>query len=965
MKKFLSVLLSAAMLVSMLAGIAFAEEWHAGIKANEFINEIDCNNDTENGYVYFYNGNDPQYKLTFPEDGYYKMTVQYRMNNADDPAEKSIIVSGGCSGSGTIVKTTDEEGFEHTESFTVTAAAGEQTFTVSGLNGVSVVGFELEFTKHLYRFSVNAWEPSSGNNGYYIEQTDGFEYIAMFGGGEVSYSLNVPASGIYSVSGICCISDAASNPEGAFTVMSGASLAAAHTANLSGEMLYEENMAEIYLEKGDGTVTVKNAGGIKFRTLTFEMTAAGISIDPAAYRDASSGTAAKKDGYINCRNDIWLEYDFAAEESGIYDLYIANASAYTGYTIRAFIDGAAYDTADIDGTGWGKYQNSLIARAEIAKGNHVLAIQTTAECDINSIMLRQNESEKITSYKLEAENYMESSGVYRYISPDDNGNLYYNIWSNGGGIAPYNEGRAVYELTLPAYGRYTAELAYGSSADYPIEIYANGEKMAERTLAKTNGNWDIAKIDCGSVTGKNVKFEIKWAKTDDAEIQILIDYVVFRLAEELDAPDIANPLIPYSVDGADVINGYGEVTVGKFTDAIFCPNGETLTVLGTDGAAADGAARVEKGMKLCAVSRGGTKTRIYLIGCPYYNILEPEFVVTGGEDASVEGRVKILNYSPTDENLTLYVCRYDGGRLAAAAKDSASLSAAGEIVLNAAIAPASGDNACFKIYVWNDEMQPVKKAEYADTALRSRKILFLGDSITGNYDPGYEQKINLLTGALSQNGAIGGATWAHNSASGSQNDILSVADVIDGLTDAKYDWSKAEEYGEWVKNPDNTEYPNEIIAKRIALLKETDLSQYDFVSIWAGTNDFGTNVVLKNYENPDDITTTYGAVRYSLAKLTAAYPNLRIAVLLPMFRGDMQQNLPGSTLADYSNVIKAAAEGFDNVRVFDMNEISGINEYNQSSYLLGDKLHPMYDTAQASTLGLLGARIAGCLAKMN
>ena len=122
---------------------------------------------------------------------------------------------------------------------------------------------------------------------------------------------------------------------------------------------------------------------------------------------------------------------------------------------------------------------------------------------------------------------------------------------------------------------------------------------------------------------------------------------------------------------------------------------------------------------------------------------------------------------------------------------------------------------------------------------------------------------------------------------------------------------------------------------------------------------------MKNYENPDDITTTYGAVRYSLAKLTAAYPNLRIAVLLPMFRGDMQQNLPDSTLADYSNVIKAAAEGFDNVRVFDMNEISGINEYNQSSYLLGDKLHPMYDTAQTSTLGLLGARIAGCLAKMN
>ena len=972
MKKFLSIILiSAAMLISMCTGIAFAEEiWQTSIKASEFVNEIDCSNDIENGYVYFYNNNDPQYKITFPEDGYYKMTVQYRMNNDNDPDSQSVTVSGGCSGKGTIVKTTDEEGFEHTESFTIAANAGEQTFTVSGLNGVSVVGFNVEFVKHLYRFSVNAWEPSEGNNGYYIEKTSGFEYIFMYGNGEASYAVNVPVSGIYNISGVCTDLD----KRGTFVVTSDTSTAAVNVTNQSDSMLYEENMGEIYLEKGEKNVTIKNAGGMKFQTVTFELTAAGMSIDPAAYDDTYKGTAEKKDGYINCKNDVWLEYAFNAEQGGIYNLYIANASENTGYTIHTFIDGVPYDTANIDGAGWGKYQNSLITTAEILEGDHTLAIHTTAECDINSIMFRQTETVKLDTYKLEAENFAQSSGVYRYISPDDYGNLYYNIWSNGGGIAPYNGGSAVYYLTLPVYGRYTVELAYGSTTDYPIELYVNGEKISASTISKTGGNWDIAKIDCGELTGKNIKFEIKSVKTDDSESQTLFDYVVFRLAEEVEEPDIVCPVIPYSVDSANVINGYGDVTVKEFKSSIFCPNGETLSVIGADGASADDNALLKKNMKLYVVSPKGAQTKIYSIGYSYYNVLEPEFVATGigtdgtfGENATVEGRVKILNYTPTDTELTLYVCQYDGNKLVKAAKDTASLLADSEIKLSACIAPENGNDVSFKIFAWDNELKPVKNVEYSDTSLCARKILLLGDSITGNYDPGYEQKINLLTGALSKNGAIGGATWAHNSVSGTQNDILSVADIIDGLTDKGYDWSKAIEYGEWVKNPDNTEYPNDIIAKRIDLVKETDLSEYDYVSIWAGTNDFGTNVTLKNDENPDDLTTTYGAVKVSLEKLAASCPNLKIVVLLPMYRGDVKENLLGNTLADYSDVIKEAAEQVDNVKVFDMNTISGINEYNQSSYMLEDKLHPMYDSMQngISTLGLLGERIARCLAKMN
>ena len=351
-------------------------------------------------------------------------------------------------------------------------------------------------------------------------------------------------------------------------------------------------------------------------------------------------------------------------------------------------------------------------------------------------------------------------------------------------------------------------------------------------------------------------------------------------------------------------------------------------------------------------------------------ILEPEYSITGlgedgrfSDDAVVEAKLRITNNISQDKEVNLYLVQYEDGKLVKIAADSANLQNCQTFDLSAKITPQNGNNISFKMFVWDGNQKSIKNPVSLDTSLAGKKIMLMGDSILGNYDGAYEEKMGALTGAQISNAAIGGTTWTYMPEN-SQNSILSLSNVAEGLTTEGYDWSSAVQYGENVKDPEYTQYPNEIIAKRVELLKTADVASYDYLAIWCGVNDFMNGLSISNDENDTQSVTV--AVTYTLDKLTKAYPDLKIAVFLPMYTEYVEENSLGKVLSDYSQEIKAAAERFDNVYIFDMYEISGINAENQNIYFC-DKLHPRWDwdASGVSPIGMLSEKIVQCLCSVK
>ena len=471
MKKLLSVLMSTVMLFLACGAMVFAEDkWSESISANSFVNEILCNEDIENGFVYFYDGQDPEYNVEFPADGLYSLNIQYRMNGESDPDSKEITIkTGAYTGTGNIRKTTNEEGFYLLEDvLTFEADKGIQSVFISGVNGVSVVKFDIVLKEEISRFSVNAWEVSEGNNAYYIETSAGSEYISMYSGGVASYSVTVPVSGFYSLSANVRNTDPANNPEGSFK-LSSADVSAVGNVTSQDTYAVEKGILEIFLEKGEQTIVLSEGGGVSFKEMVFTLKTARISVAAVSYdADNSYGSITNNGTYINCKNGAYIAYTIPAEKAGDYELYVNNASYFTGYKIHVFIDNTAYETAAIDGIGWGNYQKTLLATVKLKEGTHTLALQATNECDIDAVFFKETENASYNNLKLEAELYSEATGVYKYETPDENGNTYTNLWSHGGGLSMFNMAEIKYEIELPVYGRYSVDVVYGSTGDYPV-----------------------------------------------------------------------------------------------------------------------------------------------------------------------------------------------------------------------------------------------------------------------------------------------------------------------------------------------------------------------------------------------------------------------------------------------------------------------------------------------------------------
>ena len=218
--------------------------------------------------------------------------------------------------------------------------------------------------------------------------------------------------------------------------------------------------------------------------------------------------------------------------------------------------------------------------------------------------------------------------------------------------------------------------------------------------------------------------------------------------------------------------------------------------------------------------------------------------------------------------------------------------------------------------------------------LYGKKIVNFGDSIFGNARPPEDVSTYLAekTGAEVLNCAFGGCRMAIHNQLGHWNafTMVNLAEAI-----ANGDYSVQDEA---LNYDDRTSYAEE----PLSLIKATDFSKVDIVTIAYGTNDFTSNIPLDNAENPHDTTTLAGALRTSIESLLTAYPNLRIFVLSLAYRfyidanneyiedSNTRTNSNNNTIPNFNAKLKEVA-GEYNIPFVDNYNI-GIGKFNRYQY---------------------------------
>ncbi len=239
----------------------------------------------------------------------------------------------------------------------------------------------------------------------------------------------------------------------------------------------------------------------------------------------------------------------------------------------------------------------------------------------------------------------------------------------------------------------------------------------------------------------------------------------------------------------------------------------------------------------------------------------------------------------------------------------------------------------------------VQKSKYD-----GKKLVCFGDSITYG---GYTDIIKSDSGILAQNVGLSSGRYAYSDDSNQYINAFAFHNIVDSIVS-----------GDWTI-PDSINgvsgYTNQY--NQIQIIKTIDFSNVDFVSISYGTNDFSSATPLDNQNDPYDVETFKGAIRYCLKKLLEAFPNLKIIGVTPCYRfwsesgtilyDSDEHTIGGMYLNDY---VEAVEEVYTEFHLPCVNNytIAGINKYNRLEYFaISDGLHP-----NVKGRAILGHRIA-------
>lgn len=163
----------------------------------------------------------------------------------------------------------------------------------------------------------------------------------------------------------------------------------------------------------------------------------------------------------------------------------------------------------------------------------------------------------------------------------------------------------------------------------------------------------------------------------------------------------------------------------------------------------------------------------------------------------------------------------------------------------------------------------------ANNTLYGKTIVNFGDSIFGNFNDSTSISSYLasLSGATVYNVGFGGCRMSQHSMYWDAFSMYRLAEAI-ANNDFNYQDEAIANY---------SGFPS-YFSSHLETLKNIDFSKVDYITIAYGTNDYTAGIEIENPDDPEDVTTYKGALRYSLRLICEAYPNLKILVCTPMYR---------------------------------------------------------------------------------
>ena len=230
--------------------------------------------------------------------------------------------------------------------------------------------------------------------------------------------------------------------------------------------------------------------------------------------------------------------------------------------------------------------------------------------------------------------------------------------------------------------------------------------------------------------------------------------------------------------------------------------------------------------------------------------------------------------------------------------------------------------------------------------LKGATVVNFGDSIFGNYrgEGSISEYLAQYTGATVYNCGFGGARMAgHSTENWSAFSMYSLAEAV-----ATGDFSKQQR----AVDESESEYKPAYFAQTLALLESIDFDEVDIITIAYGTNDFTGNNALDNENDPYDLSTYAGALRYSIKTILSAFPHIRIFICSQTYRfwndedgnfeadSDTYRSSVGLCLPDLVAKTEAVAREY-HLAFIDNYYALGVNKWNRSEYFSAtDGVHP-------------------------
>lgn len=229
----------------------------------------------------------------------------------------------------------------------------------------------------------------------------------------------------------------------------------------------------------------------------------------------------------------------------------------------------------------------------------------------------------------------------------------------------------------------------------------------------------------------------------------------------------------------------------------------------------------------------------------------------------------------------------------------------------------------------------IKDVNPTRSKYHGKTMVCFGDSIT-NMD--YTSTIYSDSGITAHNVGLSSGRYA-NSVDQVKN-YFAFHRIVDSIV--TNDWTIPDKLQEHSAFSSVTNIINQI--------KTIDFSKIDFISIAYGTNDFSSGTELDNPDNPLDVNTVKGAMRYSLKQFIEAYPAIKILVATPVYRFNVENGnitedsdtmvVNGKQLYDYCQAIIEVCDEL-HIPYVDNYKNGGINAYNRLTYFdISDGLHP-------------------------